>query len=199
MYSYNNQQNSPLAYPYVNQQNSPIANLNGKQQNSPVGYAYVNQANNAIAYPYGNRQNRFAAHPYGNRQNRLVANANGNRQNRPVVRPRRLQSLHTIPTQTGTPRSTFPELVGHPPRVAATYISARGYHPFVMTADEPITADIRMDRVRIIVDPTRQFVIKPPSCRLDEPIIGFFLKSVSFIHLSIIHEGNMCSTAYELI
>ncbi|CAF0727894.1 unnamed protein product [Adineta ricciae] len=92
-------------------------------------------------------------------------------QNRGIVPQRQLmpqqhhqtRTIHNLMTQSvQQQRKTFPELVGRPPRVAATYVSARGYHPFVMTEDEPVTRDIRMDRVRIVVDPTRQFVIKPP-------------------------------------
>ncbi|CAF0752429.1 unnamed protein product [Adineta ricciae] len=95
-------------------------------------------------------------------------------QNRGVVQLRQqipqqhhqTRAVHNLMTQAVQQQrqqsKTFPELVGRPPRVAATYVSARGYHPFVITEDEPVTRDVRMDRVRIVVDPTRQFVIKPP-------------------------------------
>jgi hypothetical protein len=37
-----------------------------------------------------------------------------------------------------------------------------GYKPQILRKNDPMTRDLRMDRVRIIVDPTRTIVIEPP-------------------------------------
>ena len=85
-------------------------------------------------------------------------------------------------TRIGDERRSFPELVGHNAQQAAQYVSAQGngchltspvsessalrylsgFNPVILRANDPTTRDLRMDRVRIIVDPTRTVVIKPP-------------------------------------
>ncbi len=40
-----------------------------------------------------------------------------------------------------------------------------GFKPEILRRNDPMTKDLRMDRVRIIVDPTRTIVI-------DTPIVG---------------------------
>ncbi|CAF0912459.1 unnamed protein product [Adineta steineri] len=65
-------------------------------------------------------------------------------------------------TMNNSQRS-FPELVGRSAHEAVAYISAKGLHPQVLRANDPMTRDLRMDRVRIIVDPTRTYVIKTPT------------------------------------
>jgi hypothetical protein len=37
-----------------------------------------------------------------------------------------------------------------------------GYRPEILRRNDPMTKDLRMDRVRIIVDPTRTIVIQAP-------------------------------------
>ncbi len=37
-----------------------------------------------------------------------------------------------------------------------------GYRPEILRRNDPMTKDLRMDRVRIIVDPTRAIVIQVP-------------------------------------
>lgn len=84
--------------------------------------------------------------------------------------------------RVGNQRRSFPELVGHNAQQAAQYVSAQGnschrtisvtesdalrylsgFNPVIMRANDPMTRDLRMDRVRIIVDPTRTMVIEPP-------------------------------------
>lgn len=84
--------------------------------------------------------------------------------------------------RVGDERRSFPELVGRNAQQAAHYVSAQGncchltspvveisalrypsgFTPVILRANDPTTRDLRMDRVRIIVDPTRTMVIEPP-------------------------------------
>ncbi len=80
-------------------------------------------------------------------------------------------------------RRSFPELVGQNAQQAAAYIIAQGnfiyinhsvtlyiffynimlgLRPEILRDGDPMTREIRMDRVRIIVDPTRTVVIRAP-------------------------------------
>ncbi|CAF0738963.1 unnamed protein product [Rotaria sp. Silwood1] len=65
-------------------------------------------------------------------------------------------------TTINNQRRSFPELVGRNAQQAAAYIAAQGLKPVILRPNDPMTRDLRMDRVRIIVDPTRTFVIKTP-------------------------------------
>ncbi len=79
----------------------------------------------------------------------------------------------------GDERRSFPELVGQHAQQAAAYVAAQGsffyimYHSFlydvmsgfqpqILRENDPMTKDLRMNRVRIIVDPTRTVVIRTP-------------------------------------
>ncbi|CAF3107970.1 unnamed protein product [Rotaria sp. Silwood2] len=86
-------------------------------------------------------------------------------------------------TTINNQRRSFPELVGQNAHQAAAYVAAKGtfllhksfyiimyflyniilgFKPVILRPNDPMTRDLRMDRVRIIVDPTRTFVIKTP-------------------------------------
>jgi hypothetical protein len=82
----------------------------------------------------------------------------------------------------GNQRRSFPELVGQNAQQAAAYITAQGnffyvhlsmlsciyfqcmigLNPQILRENDPATRDLRFDRVRIIVDPTRTVVIRTP-------------------------------------
>lgn len=81
-------------------------------------------------------------------------------------------------TMIGNGRKSFPELVGRSAQQAATYVAAQGiillpmlflsitvlvgFRPQILGPHDPTTKDLRMDRVRIIVDPAQMIVIQVP-------------------------------------
>ncbi|CAF0903287.1 unnamed protein product [Adineta ricciae] len=88
-----------------------------------------------------------------------------------ISRPIQTQNLMTsFPTQPLDQQTSFPELVGRSSREAVAYLSARGLSPVLVRPNQPMTMDYRMDRVRVVVDPSRRIVIQTPTVALPRGI-----------------------------